>query len=105
MHNREKPINKAIKNSYCSNNYNNHITTTACKNLQVYSQGCRGYGGCRSHSSHSGHQKKRSSDSISANKANNINKFNSNNHNKDIYFNYNQISHQNNKYSSFALKN
>lgn len=58
MHNKENPIDKAIKNSHSSNSYNNLMTTTAYGNLQIYSQGYRGCRGCESRSSHNGHKKK-----------------------------------------------
>lgn len=93
MHNKEKPIDKAIKNSHSSNSYNNLITTTACGNLQTYSQGYRGRRGCESHSSHNGHQKRRTSNSILTSGANNTNKSNLSDHSKDTYFNYNKVGY------------
>lgn len=58
MHNREKPIDKAIKNNYSSNSHNNYTIITVCENLQTHSRGRggqRGCGGCESNSSHNGY--------------------------------------------------
>lgn len=93
MHNREKPIDKALENNYSSNSHNNYTTTIVYRNFQAYSQNCGGCGSRRSCHSHNGYPKRRISNATPARKANNTNKSNPSDHSKNTYFNYNKIGY------------
>lgn len=44
IHNKEKLVNKSVKNGYSSNSHKNHSSANICKNSQAQSQGRGRYG-------------------------------------------------------------